>query len=345
MALNNYFKALYLYKALGNPDDMERIRKQIDKLIVGNPSMEITEADTSESSNLPNEKNSKPSAIVAVNETEANTTTKPKSLKEFIKRMGKTDDVDIEKNLELVQKQEMADFKSSLPSNAEEVKVVISDLKSKADIANKKGDMLIAQMEYAKVAEVYEDQGDYQSALEYYKRSDLVKDSLMKVIRKQNLDTIQLKSENDKRIRTFAGIGVSMALITGFLFFLYRNKRKANKVLAEKNNEIRIEKDRSEELLLNILPAETAHELKTYGKSEAKKYDEVSVLFTDFKGFTNIAEQLGPEELVRELDYCFQAFDRITTKHKVEKIKTINYTIVNASHLNRKNFYIKNLSS
>jgi class 3 adenylate cyclase len=74
---------------------------------------------------------------------------------------------------------------------------------------------------------------------------------------------------------------------------------------------ISIEKARSEELLLNILPYETAQELKQKGSADAKLFDEVTVLFTDFKGFTQIAEKLSPQELVEEIHYCFKAFDSI----------------------------------
>jgi class 3 adenylate cyclase len=83
------------------------------------------------------------------------------------------------------------------------------------------------------------------------------------------------------------------------------------------------EKERYQELLLNILPEEVAMELKEKGKSEARLYQNVSVMFTDFKDFTKISEKLSPEELVYEIDECFKAFDAITVKYEVEKIKTI----------------------
>lgn len=57
-------------------------------------------------------------------------------------------------------------------------------------------------------------------------------------------------------------------------------------------------------------------------KSTARKFDQASVLFTDFKGFSFISEQLSPEALVTEIDHCYRAFDKISEKHKVEKIKT-----------------------
>ena len=81
--------------------------------------------------------------------------------------------------------------------------------------------------------------------------------------------------------------------------------------------------DRSESLLLNILPAEVALELKDKGTAVARHHDRVTVLFTDFKGFTEIAGSLGPAELVEELNACFHAFDGIVGRYGIEKIKTI----------------------
>jgi adenylate cyclase len=80
---------------------------------------------------------------------------------------------------------------------------------------------------------------------------------------------------------------------------------------------------RSEALLLNILPAAIAEELIEKGRVEAKQFKEVTVMFTDFKNFTQITEKLSPAELVAEMDELFKAFDHIIIKHKLEKIKTI----------------------
>jgi len=95
-----------------------------------------------------------------------------------------------------------------------------------------------------------------------------------------------------------------------------RQKRRANLIIAA-------EKDRSDKLLMNILPEETAEELKINGFAKTRYYEHVSVLFTDFKGFTGLSQQMTPEQLVAELDYCFKAYDAIIEKHHVEKIKTI----------------------
>jgi class 3 adenylate cyclase len=107
----------------------------------------------------------------------------------------------------------------------------------------------------------------------------------------------------------FMGGFALVALFAGIFFF--------------QRNRISKEKQRSEELLLNILPAEVAEELKEKGEAAAVQIDHVTVLFTDFKGFTALSETLSPKELVRDLNECFSAFDRITTKYGIEKIKTI----------------------
>ncbi len=93
--------------------------------------------------------------------------------------------------------------------------------------------------------------------------------------------------------------------------------------LSEANVEIGREKKKSDDLLLNILPNETADELKRWGMSPARHYESVTVMFTDFRGFTQISEQLTPQRVVSELDLCFRAFDDITSRYQIEKIKTI----------------------
>jgi class 3 adenylate cyclase len=75
--------------------------------------------------------------------------------------------------------------------------------------------------------------------------------------------------------------------------------------------------------LLNILPVEIAEELKTHGASETRLIENVTVLFTDFKGFADISEKLSPKELVSDLHECFTSFDNIMHKYGLEKIKTI----------------------
>ncbi|MCB0793098.1 MAG: tetratricopeptide repeat protein [Flavobacteriales bacterium] len=93
------------------------------------------------------------------------------------------------------------------------------------------------------------------------------------------------------------------------------------------------EKQRSDELLHNILPEEVAAELKEKGRAEARQFDRATVLFTDFKGFTQLTEQLSAAELVDEIDSCFKGLDAIVEKHHVEKIKTIGDAYMAAAGL------------
>lgn len=91
----------------------------------------------------------------------------------------------------------------------------------------------------------------------------------------------------------------------------------------ERTIELRDERDRSDELLLNILPKETADELKAKGTATVQQHGTVSVLFTDFVGFTNITERISHKELIESLNRYFWAFDEIIERYQIEKIKTI----------------------
>jgi class 3 adenylate cyclase len=102
-----------------------------------------------------------------------------------------------------------------------------------------------------------------------------------------------------------------------------RQRDDLDREVQERTAELRAERDRSEHLLLNILPEEVANELKTHGEAAARHFDQATILFTDFKGFTQMSEQVSPAELLRELNTCFTAFDAIVERYGVEKIKTI----------------------
>jgi class 3 adenylate cyclase len=145
----------------------------------------------------------------------------------------------------------------------------------------------------------------------------------------------QMEIDRNKSFMLLAIVAAVALIILALLIYgRYRSSKKAKKTLEEKNKVIQHERERSDELLLNILPASIAEELKEYGKASAKQYKEVTVLFSDFKNFTKVAEALKPEELVKELDKCFKAFDFITSQYAdVEKIKTIGDAYMCASGL------------
>ncbi len=174
---------------------------------------------------------------------------------------------------------------------------------------------------------------DYSNAFKYQSLLTGLKDTLYNVATDKKLASLQFDFDIQKKqgqidlltkdqelkekeisrqklVRNgFIG-GFAVVLIFGGVVFKQRNK-------------IASEKKRSDELLLNILPEETAEELKATGTAKAKSFEMVTVLFTDFKNFTLASEILSAEELVEEINHCFSEFDRIITKYHIEKIKTI----------------------
>ncbi|GAB4252131.1 MAG: hypothetical protein Kow0079_06690 [Vicingaceae bacterium] len=123
-------------------------------------------------------------------------------------------------------------------------------------------------------------------------------------------------------------ISIAIALI---IWFIIKQREQAlknrQKYLEEKvylrTKQLHEQKKVAEDLLLNILPEETANELKTTGKASTKYYENASVLFTDIEGFTKLSQKLTPTELVQEIDKFYSKFDEIIEKYGVEKIKTI----------------------
>jgi class 3 adenylate cyclase/DNA-binding NarL/FixJ family response regulator len=154
----------------------------------------------------------------------------------------------------------------------------------------------------------------------------------------QSLETKQkLQDETIERIKAqedaLRQAEENAKLITQQNILLEEKVAERTLELAEKNDVLNVELQRSEQLLLNILPYETAQELKMSGKAVARFYPDITVMFTDFKGFTHIAEKLSPEQLVQEIDEFFTAFDLIMEKNGIEKIKTIGDAYMAASGL------------
>ncbi len=129
------------------------------------------------------------------------------------------------------------------------------------------------------------------------------------------------KSENRRNI--LIGIVGFSLLVLLFFGLGYVRKRKTNKTLRNKNYQIAKEKEKSDELLVNILPVVVAEELKEFGKTTSSSFENATIMFTDFKGFTKFAEKHSPSELVEVIDKYFRAFDEIIHQHGIEKIKTI----------------------
>jgi len=187
------------------------------------------------------------------------------------------------------------------------------------DILTEINDLDYLRTSYYDLSTTMEQMGDHKQALENYKKYAALNDSVFSTdnrlaiaklsTQKAEMDSEQqvkinriLNSRRKKEISVLAGGMLLLLVITGFVF---RERR------------------RSDKLLLNILPSEVASELKHKGSAEAKYYNNVTVLFTDFVNFTALSEKMQPQQLVDELHDCFKAFDAIITKHGIEKIKTV----------------------
>ncbi len=145
---------------------------------------------------------------------------------------------------------------------------------------------------------------------------------------------LQLKSSRQK---LFTALSVLGLMIASFLAWLFYSAKKTNRQLELKNEEIEREKERSEELLLNILPKFIAQELKDHQKVKTRMIDSCTVLFTDFINFSDISTKLSPQELIGALDECFRAFDNIISDNNIEKIKTIGDSYMCAGGVPRAN--------
>ncbi|MBT8307796.1 MAG: tetratricopeptide repeat protein, partial [Maribacter sp.] len=184
-----------------------------------------------------------------------------------------------------------------------------------------------------KLSELHEAKGDLAMAYDYYKAHIIYRDSVVNLENVQkaadtrtNFEVAQkeialdLSEQREKNQRNISiGIGAVLFLIGILAVGLFRRNtfiRKTKQIIEE-------ERDRSDNLLLNILPEETAAELKANGAVKAKRYESVTVLFTDFKGFTSYSEKLSPEVLVETISFYFSKFDAIIEKYGLEKIKTI----------------------
>ncbi len=224
-------------------------------------------------------------------------------------------------------------FISDTSHSIDDYRMAIKYLEQAYVIAKKTGNKDYERNDLENLAEAYSLVKDYKKAYEYRIALSDLNDSIFNAEKSKELQKLQVSFETERKekqiiilnkdkeihskelawqklVRNGFIIGFAVVFIFAGVFFKQRNK-------------IRKEKIRSENLLLNILPSEVAEELKVKGSADAKQFDEVTVMFTDFKNFTQISESLSPSALVAEIHTCFKAFDDIITKHNIEKIKTI----------------------
>ena len=202
---------------------------------------------------------------------------------------------------------------------------------------------------YFRLSEIQSLLGDNRGALESYKLYAISKDSVFNMEKDKKLTETAMQFEFDKKeaqakadqaqkdFRERALRNSIAAGLLGALIFLVVVIRQRIRIGREKKISD-AEKQRSDELLLNILPEEVADELKATGSAKAKAFTMVTVMLTDFKDFTTISEKVSAELLVAEIHHCFSAFDHIIQKYKIEKIKTIGDAYLCASGLPVSNY-------
>ena len=218
---------------------------------------------------------------------------------------------------------------------------------------NKTNDLLEARKSFQGAIDLREDFGtnvDLQQAyiglvesnrlLRDYKNQSLAQDSLLSINKQiyniekdDNISNLQLEFDLEKRDSELALLNADIAratlrsrlllAIAGFLVLLIGGLGYLFKYSQNKNKIISDERNKSDQLLKNILPPETAEELKKNGLVVPKRHEYTTVLFTDFVEFTKKSEAHTPEVLVSSIDYYFKQFDKIVLRNNLEKIKTI----------------------
>jgi adenylate cyclase len=214
-------------------------------------------------------------------------------------------------------------------------------------IAQEIKDQKYEQKGYKDFSKVYAALGDYAKAYNFRVKYDELRYQRLNEARDKDFSRKEARAVEEQRRRdaerqsvelairdakiaksntlrnALIGGAVLLLIMVGMLFNRNRLRAQSNKQLASKNRAIERERERADGLLRNILPDKAAEELKLHNTVTPVRYEAVTVMFTDFQGFTKIAELVPPEDLIAELDECFRMFDSIVEKHGLEKIKTI----------------------
>ena len=158
---------------------------------------------------------------------------------------------------------------------------------------------------YLIVGDIVEEAVGVSSIIKHLNFMKLLTNIIVSAIENRRLATEALKQEQEKQK------------------LIAKQKEMLEIQVAERTKDLRSEKEESERLLHNILPVSIAEELKKNGYTTAQSFNQVSMLFTDFKGFTEESAKITPQHLVAELNDIFKGFDAIMGQYGVEKIKTI----------------------
>ncbi|HSF46733.1 MAG TPA: adenylate/guanylate cyclase domain-containing protein [Burkholderiales bacterium] len=121
--------------------------------------------------------------------------------------------------------------------------------------------------------------------------------------------------------------GLNFAAVSTIVYFLIhysiREKQRLKQTLSEQHELLAQEQEKSERLLLNVLPGPVAKRLKQGERTIADGFADVTVMFADITGFTTLSEEMAPSHVVHLLNEVFSGFDQLAERHGLEKIKTI----------------------
>jgi adenylate cyclase len=196
------------------------------------------------------------------------------------------------------------------------------------------------QQNFQYYSDIYNDLKDYKKSLEYFKKYSSIKDSVFSDEILSKLSDFQIKYETEKKeneiellkkTEVIQGLAfkkqtiqrnfmlvfsVLFLALAAMIFYSLQIKKKDNKIIAG-------EREKSDRLLLNILPAGIAQDLKEKGKTEPQLFESVTACFIDIVEFTRKSASIDPIILIGELNQIFTAFDNIIEKYGCERIKTI----------------------
>ena len=228
------------------------------------------------------------------------------------------------------------------------------------EIAQKFGLKELISKANLQLSKLYEQAGNPRESFKYFKNYNTYRDSVNNIetieqmanlrtnyevsqkqievdLHKKESEILELKGKRQRNLNYASVISTVLIFLLALgLYYRYKFIKKTNRIIEE-------EKNKSDKLLRNILPEETALELKQKGKVTAKKFESVTVLFTDFKDFTHSSSNLTPENLVRSVNYYFSKFDEIMDKHGLEKIKTMGdaYMCAGGLHFHKADHALK----
>jgi adenylate cyclase len=223
-------------------------------------------------------------------------------------------------------------------------------LDSSTIIAKHLGLLNQLKQNYLYYSEIYGDLKNYQKSLEYYKKYTEVKDSIFSGDVLRQLSDFQIKYDTEKKENeiqilkqneviqglalkkqtifrnSMLAVSALFLAIAGIIFYGFQIKKKNNKIIASAM-------EKSDKLLLNILPAGIANDLKEKGKTEPQLFENVTICFVDIVNFTHKSSTISPSLLIDELNQIFTAFDNIIEKYSCERIKTIGDSYMAVSGL------------